>query len=173
MSDIGKLGADFESHHIEGYARAAIEAGKDGRFSVDLISHVDGNLWQGGCINGVRLPDDFEFVVSLYPWEKYELGDRTTRIELKLYDAGEIPDERQLLDLARIVNALRLKGKTLVHCQAGLNRSGLVCALALVEGGMEPATAIALLREKRCDAVLCNAVFEQWLLTRIDQQEAA
>jgi hypothetical protein len=29
--------------------------------------------------------------------------------------------------------------------------------------GMEPAEAIALLREKRCDAVLCNSAFEQWL----------
>jgi hypothetical protein len=31
---------------------------------------------------------------------------------------------------------------------------------------MTPAHAIALLRRKRCSAVLCNQAFEQWLLAR-------
>lgn len=173
MSDLERQEADLSTHHIEGVARAAVECGKSGGFRVDLISHVEGNLWQGGCVNGARLTDDFEFVVSLYPWEQYTIGSRTTRIELKLYDCGEIPDERQLYDLARIVNAFRAAGKTLVHCQAGLNRSGLICALALIEDGMAPADAIALLREKRCEFVLCNETFERWLLERVFQEAAA
>ncbi len=53
-----------------------------------------------------------------------------------------------------------------MHCQAGINRSGLVTALALVEEGMKAVDAIALLRAKRSPAVLCNRAFEQWLLTR-------
>jgi protein-tyrosine phosphatase len=55
-------------------------------------------------------------------------------------------------------------GPTLVHCQAGLNRSGLICALALVADGCAPADAITLLRERRCSAVLCNEAFERYVL---------
>lgn len=150
---------DVTTHHIEGIAR---EGNKP--FNMPLITQVDGNLWQGGCIGGVRLPDDFEFVVSLYPWEQYELGPNTVRLEVRLYDSAEIPDARQLYDIARIINAFRAKGKTLVHCQAGLNRSALTTGLALILDGMQPAQAIALLREKRSDAVLCNKAFEGWLL---------
>jgi len=64
------------------------------------------------------------------------------------------------------VNEYKKHGVTLVHCQAGINRSGLVTALALVEEGMKAVDAIALLRAKRSPAVLCNRAFEQWLLTR-------
>lgn len=159
MTDAAKLLADLTSHHIEGIAREG-----NVPFNVALITHVDGNLWQGGCINGVRLPDDFEFVVSLYPWEKYEIGPNTVRVEVEMYDSGAIPDERQLHDVARIINAFRAKGKTLVHCQAGLNRSALTTGLALVLDGMPPADAIALLRSRRCPAVLCNQAFTSWLL---------
>ena len=58
----------------------------------------------------------------------------------------------------------------LIHCQAGLNRSGLITALTLTRGfkGVEPmcpVNAIALLREKRCDAVLCNAAFFSYLVS--------
>lgn len=158
---------DLDNHHIEGYARAAIEAGKDGHFKVPLISKIEDTLWTGGCIDGVKLPDDFHLVISLYPWEKYQLGPDTERVEVKLFDSADIPDETQLHDLADLVNSKRADGhRVLVHCQAGLNRSGLVAALSLIEAGYEPADAIALLREKRCSVVLCNEHFERWLLAQ-------
>jgi hypothetical protein len=164
--------ADFTSHHIEGYARAAMEAGKDGHFRAPLVSHIwdapsGGSLHMGGCIDGVRLSDDFDLVVSLYPWEKYELGPTTERVEIKLYDAAEVPDEVELAKAAFLVATSILAGKkVLVHCQAGLNRSGLISALALMAFDFEPADSIALLRERRHPVVLCNETFEQWLLTR-------
>jgi protein-tyrosine phosphatase len=46
-----------------------------------------------------------------------------------------------------------------------LNRSALVAGMALILDGWKPADAIALLREKRSPAVLCNPAFEQWLLS--------
>jgi len=157
---------DLHSHHIEGYANAVFDRGnpESSHFDVPLISHIEGNLWMGGCSDGVRLPDDFQHVVSLYPWEKYALGPKTHRIEFRLYDGAEIPDERLLGVAMRYVNHCLEDGKTLVHCQAGLNRSGLISALSLIERGWSPGHAIQLLRAKRHDLVLCNKAFEEYLL---------
>mgnify|MGYP001561544085 FL=1 len=68
--------------------------------------------------------------------------------------------------LGAIVNGFAKRGPTLVHCQAGLNRSGLVAANALRLRGMPASEAIALLRRQRSPAVLCNSAFEEWLLRR-------
>jgi len=164
---------DLESHHIEGYARAAVEAGEDGRFDVPLISHIEGNLWTGGCIDGAVLSDDFRNVISLYPWERFQLGPRTRRIEVRLYDAAEMPDPDVLEDLADRAVSLLDEGKLLIHCQAGLNRSSLLAALVLRRLGHTSAEAIALLRERRCPVVLCNQTFERYLLELDEQPQAS
>ncbi len=150
--------ADLTSHHIEGIAR---EGNKP--FSVALISHIVGNLWTGGCPQR-GAPPDFDFIINLYPWETYPTHPHQVVTIAGLLDHGTVPDPRILHTLASYVNECMKVGKTLVHCQAGLNRSALIATLALVHGGMEPASAIKLMREKRCDAVLCNSTFEKWLL---------
>lgn len=155
---------DFESHHIEGIAREGMNRPDGGYFRVPLYTHVEDNLWQGGCKQGVKLPDDFHYVISLYPWEQYDLGPNTGRSEIRMYDAGSLPDLAQLHEIAELVNEKKKDGKVLVHCQAGLNRSGLVAGLSLVLVGMTPTDAIALLRSSRCDMVLCNKTFEKYLL---------
>jgi protein-tyrosine phosphatase len=160
VSDLGRVGADFESHRIQGYVR-----GQQGltRLSVPLISHVEGNLWQGGCIHGVRLTGGFRYVLSLYQDERYVLEDDCERVDVWMLDAlDQSLDEVE--ELARQVVGCVERGKTLVHCQAGLNRSGLVTARALMLMGRSAREAIDLLREKRCPLVLCNEAFEAWLL---------
>lgn len=158
---------DFTSHHIEGYARADAQ---QRHFSVPLVSHIAGDLWTGGC-KRVRLGDDFRFVFSLYPWEQYILGPDTERIEIEMYDHGSMPDLEVLDSVAeQVVDRLHEGHKTLVHCQAGLNRSGLVAALALTKMGYTAREAIDLLREKRSPVVLCNSTFEQWLLS-LDKED--
>lgn len=159
--------ADFESHHIEGYAREAMNAGRDyetAYFKVPLITHVEGNLWQGGCLDGVTLGEDFKYVFSLYPWEKYRLAPGTKRVELKLYDSADMAEVKVLEGTADAINEALKEGKTLVHCQAGLNRSALLAGLALVRQGREAREVIDLLREKRSPNVLCNQAFEKFLL---------
>lgn len=153
--------ADLTTHRIEGIAVQG-----DTPFSAPIISHVEGNLWQGGCIPGERLPDDFKYVISLYPWGQYQLGPETNRIEFRMLDGHHV-DADALEDLAELVNVRREQGLTLVHCQAGLNRSGLVAGLALVRSGMAPADAIDLLRVRRSPAVLCNPTFHAWLMDRV------
>lgn len=160
--------ADWSSHPIEGFARAAVERGwgyNGSYFSCPLISEIVPNLWMGGCIQGLTLPDEIKYVVSLYDREAYKLNPGVERKEIVMYDAGFMPDVKQLHQIADEVNVLRGAGPTLVHCQAGLNRSGLVTALALIKDGRTPREAIDLLREKRSPLVLCNETFENWLLS--------
>lgn len=157
---------DVHSHHIEGYANVVFDQGdpESSHFEVPLISHIEGNLWMGGCIDGVRLDDDFAHVVSLYKWERYKTGPHTTLFEVEMYDGAEVPPSDQLNEIATLVNGRLEDGKTLVHCQAGLNRSGLISALSLIERGWGPGHAIQLLRAQRHDLVLCNKAFEAYLL---------
>lgn len=150
--------ADLKSHHIEGIARMGNKP-----FSVPLMSEIIPNLWQGGCPVG-SAPKEFQFIINLYPWGKYEVHPHQVVTVAALFDSEDVPDGTLLTILASHVNACRLVGMTLVHCQAGLNRSALVSALALILSGYAPNEAIALLRRKRCDAVLCNESFERYLL---------
>ncbi len=149
--------ADLTTHHIEGIAREGNTA-----FSVALFSQIDGNLWSGGCPRDVA-PAHFQFIFCLYKWEPYRIHDHQVHMTLTMFDHGEVPDRTLLNALADMVNLARATGPTLVHCQAGLNRSGLVAALALIRGGMQPEAAISKLRQQRCDAVLCNRAFDGWL----------
>lgn len=143
-------------------------------FDVPYVSQVTDDLWQGGCTDGLVLPREVVHLVSLYPWEAYtERHKLQSSTSVRLYDDLEGPDRQQMLALARWINVCRRTGVTLVHCQAGLNRSGLLAGLALVLDGMTPDEAIALLRESRSPAVLCNPVFEKWLRAFDVEAEAA
>lgn len=55
--------------------------------------------------------------------------------------------------------------RVLVTCHAGLNRSGLVSALALCALGMEPDEAIKLVRERRSPDALFNQQFVRVIKT--------
>jgi protein-tyrosine phosphatase len=156
------LGEDFSQHRIQGYVPHAEHRGWDARLDVPLISHVEGNLWQGGCMDGVRLPDGFKHVVSLYDWEQYELPEGCDRIEVRMYDSLDQSTD-QVEELAQKVVEYCEDGPTLVHCQAGVNRSGLVAARALIYMGHTPVEAISLLRSSRTHMVLCNETFENWI----------
>lgn len=133
-------------------------------FSVPFISQVGGNLWFGGCTDGLVLPEEIQHLVSLYPWEQYTVRHEIkSALTVRLYDSLEQALD-QVDDIARWVNACRSSGPTLVHCQAGLNRSGLVTARALMlDPGLTAEEAINLLRVKRSPAVLCNDAFEAYL----------
>lgn len=134
-------------------------------FDVPFISEIVPGFYQGGCQDGLVLPSYIEHVISLYKWEHYVLhsGVKTFN-EVTMYDSLDGPDRENVIQLATLVNNCREQGPTLVHCQAGLNRSGLVAATALILEGRTPSEAVELLRSSRSSAVLCNPVFEEWVL---------
>ena len=132
-------------------------------FNIPFISEIAPNLWQGGCQDGLVLPSFIQHLVSLYPWDAYTVEhELSSALEIRMYDSIDQSTE-QVDALAAWVNSCRKDGPTLVHCQAGLNRSSLVSARALMFEGMEGAEAIKTLREKRSPACLCNPSFERWI----------
>lgn len=131
-------------------------------FDVPFISEITPTIWQGGCQDGLILPDFITHVVSLYPWEKYTINHDATRVEFQMYDS--LDQSYELVDaIARTVNTAAERGVVLVHCQAGLNRSSLIACRALMLQGMTAADAISLVRQKRSPACLCNPAFESFL----------
>jgi len=132
-------------------------------FDVPFISKIADNLWQGGCRNGLILPKFFNHLISLYPWEQYKVKHELfSLMSVMMLDSSEQPFE-QVDVIAAWANLCRKTGPVLVHCQAGLNRSSLITARALMLDGSSADEAIALLREKRTPACLCNSTFEEWL----------
>jgi protein-tyrosine phosphatase len=131
-------------------------------FDVPFISEVGRNLWQGGCTNGLVLPEIIKYVVSLYPWERYTVNHELKgELYYRAYDSVE-QDISNLMVIADLVRNWRAEAPVLVHCQAGLNRSSVVAALVLIGDEVQTgAEAINLLREKRSPAVLCNPAFER------------
>lgn len=139
----------------------------DTPFDVPYMSEILPGFWQGGCRNGLVLPSFIEHVVSLYPWEQYTVEHQLKSYTLHWWqDGDEVVDPGLLRAVAMWVGHCLEDGPTLVHCQAGLNRSSLLAAAVLVYAkGMEPSAAIYALREARSPACLCNPYFYEWLLT--------
>ena len=133
-------------------------------FEIPVISQIEGDLWTGGCQDGLVLPDFFHHLVSLYPWERYEVRhDLTSERTFRMFDATD-QDTEDVDEIARLVSDCIDDGPTLVHCQAGLNRSSLVAAATIMQRGCTAEEAIGLLRDRRSPAVLCNEAFEAWLV---------
>lgn len=85
---------------------------------------------------------------------------------------GPMPDPRKARALGRWVAQLVEAGlRVQVLCAAGLNRSGLVVARALIAMGNDPEKAIEMIRSKRPNA-LHNSVFVEWLLSEQPDREA-
>ncbi|MDB5042204.1 MAG: dual specificity protein phosphatase [Candidatus Eremiobacteraeota bacterium] len=158
-ADPTRIDIRFDPRH---YRMSGIAVHGNTPFDVPFISEIAENLWQGGCEEGLVLPDFIVAVVSLYPWEKYRITNGAVRHEIEMYDSTEQAFD-QVDELAALVNQHRKSGPVLVHCQAGLNRSSLIAARALMLEGMSADAAITTLREKRSQACLCNKSFERWL----------
>lgn len=137
-------------------------------------NEVTPGLWQGGhdvrsqsataCVVG----DDFDLVVSLTTRPGYGPADGVEHVVARMADAGIDPATADRLDeLAAVVaGAVVDNQRVLVRCSGGLNRSGLVVALALVRAGSDVDSAMALVRAARGPWALTNPGFVAHLRSR-------
>ena len=134
---------------------------------------VVGGLWVG-CHDyeedGERawavVGDEFDVVVSLYSFPGHGPDPGVRHYSHRMPDALLEPeDAAEVEQLAALVaDEVSAGRKVLVRCQAGLNRSALVAALAMVRLGWEPSEAIAEIRERRDLNCLFNRAFVAYIL---------
>jgi hypothetical protein len=136
-------------------------------------SAVATRLFQGSVpIPGSQIPCDLLILCAeefQFPGanRKKLFGHRATVLHCPLTDMGQPLSPHRIRDAFNAaVEAARVYlngGTVVITCAAGLNRSGLVMALTLLELGVEPRHAIDVIRRARPGA-LCNPHFEQLIL---------
>ena len=154
-----------ELRHKPFQAHWAMARGDFAWIDPPVLSEIIPGLWVGGAPEPL-LPEGFDFVLNLFaPFAHYACPDSTEVWDVRGIDDNEEPDGALLIELAVTLNERLDRGqRCLVHCQAGLNRSATVAALALMLRGMSAPDAIRLLRERRDPHVLCNPHLESFLL---------
>jgi len=146
--------------------------------STPLWSEIIPGLWVGGTDDNDVLGDivafgskkafvtkeHFDSVVTMYQFAN-PVDWLVKEYRYCIYDADiEHVDLSALFDAVKFAHEEWKRGKkTLVRCQAGLNRSGLVTALVLIREGHSPHEAIELIRSKRHSMALFNRRFVDFL----------
>jgi protein-tyrosine phosphatase len=109
--------------------------------------------------------DEFDVVISLYRRDGHGPAEGVLHIERLVLDAGlsaeHLRDMHVLADWA--AESIRAGLKVLCRCQAGLNRSSLVAALAMVRLGHGPGEAIEQIRVRRSPNALFNHHFVRYI----------
>lgn len=143
------------------------ECGRTRLFEDD--SEVISGLWMGSPPRSwERAWEKFDVIVSLISMGPTgHCPNGKIWIVHPLEDSEMPADDESLFLLADLVTDLINEGKTvLVHCGAGLNRSGLICALVVRElrccRGTE---AIDIVRAARGPIALSNPYFTRFLNT--------
>ena len=119
-------------------------------------------LWQGGS----WWPPGDRFGAVLTLWRGAPPAWRAAHERRFCVPDGPVPDAAGLRAAVDWAAGMRADGHdVLVRCKAGLNRSGLVVALLLVEQDlMAPSEAIDRVRAARTSHALCNPLFTGHLL---------
>ena len=109
----------------------------------------------------VVVRDEFDTVISLYAEPGHGPDDGVEHHYHRMADADLLgADAEEVARLAALAAERVAAGKrVLVRCQAGLNRSSLVAALAMVRLGVPPQDAIDRIRAARHVNCLFNRSF--------------
>lgn len=136
---------------------------------------IPGRLWQSGTLDedpvaAAKVRElDIEYVVNLCGEEPFVSGRQGKRPFTELFweiEDGPLPDLSDLEDVVgRVCAAVSAGKKVLVHCYAGMNRSGLVSAMAVNKlTGRSGPQLVGFMRRKR-PGCLTNRRFVQYLET--------
>jgi hypothetical protein len=112
------------------------------------------------------MPPNVDAIANVDSFRFYDIPDGVVYLHFAYRDANVIPDATDLHIAASFLNDLRAAGKTVfIHCRLGLNRSGLLTGLVLIDEGYRAKDAIEMMRGLRSPYVLENKTFERYLLS--------
>jgi protein-tyrosine phosphatase len=112
------------------------------------------------------MPPNVEAIANVDSFRFYDIPDGVLYLHFAYRDANVIPDATDLRLTASFLNDLRAAGKTVfIHCRLGLNRSGLLTGLVLIDEGYRAKDAIEMMRNLRSPYVLENKTFERYVLS--------
>jgi hypothetical protein len=136
------------------------------------LLYMGGHFYEtpAGTQSAVVVGAEFDLVISLYARDGHGPGPGVE------HRCAEIPDApltssqiETVCDLAELAaTSVRDGRRVLVRCHFGYNRSGLVVAQALVNMGYTLDEAILLIRDRRSDWALHNALFVDYLTAGLD-----
>ena len=127
-----------------------------------------GNLYQSGFPSDVDFMDEngkvkIDYLLCLSQRSPWYGNFRTFIWKI---DDGPLPEPEHIRTAAKTVELwLGYKQNVLVHCDQGLNRSGLITARTMMYFGITYEDALTMLRERRDVNVLFNTNFDGWLRT--------
>jgi protein-tyrosine phosphatase len=132
---------------------------------------IHGNLWIGSAPPiGHTVAQHFDcLVLSAMEYPPHAgCFPRVETLSVSLNDDGSPMQKHEMAEAVRaagkVISWLRARKRVLVTCHAGLNRSGVICALALCKGkGMAPENAVNAIREARGPNALRNQYFLDFL----------
>jgi len=168
------------NNHYEFYAPKYYEQSD---LPKELYTEIVSGLWMGGTDDddwveaGKDLSEfdhgnDFQAVVTLFSWA-HPMPWGIEELRWGFAD-GHI----DLIDKARLFRTAdwgyerwKAGDKTLIRCQAGLNRSGLLTALILMKADYSVDEAINMIRNKRSTIALFNNHFVDFLLSLSPQMD--
>lgn len=150
----------MSSDPLEGYVPAHLRDDRVDETPPWPADEVVPGLWQSGHPSP---GEEWDAVFDL-SGEEPPLEDVEFYVHWLIED-GPKPDHDTLVALADLVRSMRATGKrVLIHCAAGMNRSGLLSAASLIREGYTADDAIAAIREARPGA-LNNPEFVDMLYT--------
>jgi protein-tyrosine phosphatase len=134
---------------------------------MNSVDEILPRLWMGSVVS-IWDADGLDLVVNLAQLTEVPNVKKYVRWEI---DDGALPDLKRLNELVDLVTEHLCEGETvLIHCNAGVNRSGLLTTLVVRE--MENLTgpeALTLVRSKRPRGpfpnIVCNPAFESYVLS--------
>lgn len=151
------------SDRIQGRLLIAV-TGQEVDIDMPYISHVWGNFYVGGVEYGIKLPYHFRNVIQLFSYESYDIEHTPVGHWVFQLSDSTSQELSEVDEIARIAIEAGKLGHTLIHCQAGMNRSCLVMSRVLQMNGFTARESVDMIREKRTKYALCNPEFERWTL---------
>jgi Dual specificity phosphatase, catalytic domain len=122
-------------------------------------------LYQGdfpaGTVDWSRFDDVVSLTVEEVPGVQLRVGG--LRMHVPIWDDEMVNPTGVRAAALTVAERVTAGKRVLVHCWAGLNRSGVVSARALMFMGMPVAEAIARVRSARGPYALSNRDFVAWL----------